>query len=152
MFIKNRYISIVYKWMFNFVGKFNTGVFRLLLPLIASCLVATSCSSVLFGYDALPPLTKYQLNKYFDLTSSQQELADRHLEAIFDWHRKTQLKTYSAFLNQATDKVSSGSTVTVADVLRWRNTVQDAWLPLADKVSGPFAELLLTLSPRQIER
>lgn len=152
MFIKNRYISIVYKWLCNFVGKFNTGVSRLWLPLIASCLVTTSCSSVLFGYDALPALAKYQLNKYFDLTVSQQELADRHLEAIFDWHRKTQLKGYATFLNQATDKVGSNQATTVADVQRWRTTVQDAWLPFADKVSGPFAELIVTLSPRQIER
>jgi Family of unknown function (DUF6279) len=152
MFIKNRYISIVYKWLCNFVGKFNTGVSRLWLPLITSCLVATSCSSMLFGYDALPPVAKYQLNKYFDLTSAQQELAERHLEAIFDWHRKTQLKSYAAFLNQVTDKVSSSSAVTVTDVQRWRTTVQDAWLPFADKVSGPLAELVMTLSPQQIER
>jgi Family of unknown function (DUF6279) len=151
MFIKNRYLSIVYKSYLSIVGNLNTGVLRLWLPLIMSCLVATGCSTVLLGYDAVPPLAKYQLNRYFDLGSAQQELVDQHLDDIFDWHRKTQLKEYSALLTQITDKVKAGDAISVLDIQKWRTTSLGAWLPVANKVSRPFTELTLTLTPSQIE-
>jgi Family of unknown function (DUF6279) len=151
MFIKNRYISIVYKCFLSIVGNLNTGVLRLWLPLIMSCLVATSCSTVLFGYDAVPPLAKYQLNRYFDLNSTQQDVVERQLDDIFDWHRKTQLKEYSSFINQITDKLKANEAISVADVQKWRLISVGAWLPVANKISRPFTELALTLTPAQIE-
>jgi Family of unknown function (DUF6279) len=113
--------------------------------------MATSCSTVLFGYDAVPPLIKYQLNRYFDLSSAQQEALDRQLEDIFDWHRKTQLKEYATFLNQVTDRVKTTEPISVAEIQRWRSTALGAWVPVATKVSRPFTELALTFSPSQIE-
>jgi Family of unknown function (DUF6279) len=151
MFIKNRYISIVYKSYLSIVGNLNIGVLRLWLPLVMSCLVATSCSTVLFGYDAVPPLAKFQLNRYFDLSSNQQDVVERQLEDIFDWHRKTQLKEYSSFINQITDKVKANEPIAVVDIQRWRSVSVGAWLPVANKVSRPFTELALTLTPGQIE-
>jgi hypothetical protein len=151
MFIKNRYISIVYKCYLSIVGNLNIGVLRLWLPLVMSCLVATSCSTVLFGYDAVPPLAKYQLNRYFDLNSNQQDAVERQLDDIFDWHRKTQLKEYSSFINQITDKLKTNEAISVADVQKWRLISVGAWLPVANKISRPFTELALTLTPAQIE-
>jgi hypothetical protein len=162
MFIKNRYISIVYSWILS-VKNLNTGVKRLWLPLVISCLVATGCSSVLLGYDAVQPIVKYQLNKYFDLSTSQQELSDKRLDEIFDWHRKTQLSEYSRFLTKIATKVdnkggvksdasSDSLNVLGSDVESWRLEFTNAWLPIADKVSGPFTELVLTLEPKQINR
>jgi hypothetical protein len=151
MFIKNRYISIVYKCYLSIVGNLNIGVLPLWLPLVMSCLVATGCSTVLFGYDAVPPLAKYQLNRYFDLSSSQQEVVEKQLDDIFDWHRKTQLKEYSSFINQITDKVKANEPISLVDIQRWRSISLGAWLPIANKVSRPFTELALTLTPGQIE-
>jgi hypothetical protein len=151
MFIKNRYISIVYKSYLSIVGNLNTGVLRLWLPLIMSCFVATSCSSVLLGYDAVPSLAKYQLNRYFDLSSTQQDVVEKQLDDVFDWHRKTQLKEYSNFINQITDKVKANESISVADIQKWRAISLGAWAPVANKVSRPFTELALTLSPGQIE-
>jgi hypothetical protein len=151
MFIKNRYISIVYKSYLSIVGNLNIGVLRLWLPLVMSCLVATSCSTVLFGYDAVPSLAKYQLNRYFDLGSNQQDAVEKQLDDIFDWHRKTQLKEYSSFINQITDKVKANEPISVNDIQRWRSISVGAWLPVANKVSRPFTELALTLTPAQIE-
>jgi hypothetical protein len=113
--------------------------------------VATGCSTVLLGYDAVPPLAKYQLNRYFDLGSVQQEIVDRHFEDIFDWHRKTQLKEYAGFLNQITEKVKGNEPISVTDVQKWRTIGVASWLPVASKVSRPFTELALTLTPSQIE-
>jgi Family of unknown function (DUF6279) len=113
--------------------------------------MATSCSTVLFGYDAVPPLIKYQLNRYFDLSSAQQEVLDRQLEDIFDWHRKTQLKEYATFLTQVTDRVKTTEPIPVAEIQRWRAIALGAWVPVATKVSRPFTELALTFSPSQIE-
>jgi hypothetical protein len=151
MFIKNRYISIVYKCYLSIVGNLNIGVLPLWLPLVMSCLVATGCSTVLFGYDAVPPLAKYQLNRYFDLSSNQQEVVEKQLDDIFDWHRKTQLKEYSSFINQITDKVKANEPISLVDIQRWRSISLGAWLPIANKVSRPFTELALTLTPGQIE-
>jgi Family of unknown function (DUF6279) len=113
--------------------------------------MATSCSTVLFGYDAVPPLIKYQLNRYFDLSSAQQEALDRQLEDIFDWHRKTQLKEYVTFLTQVTDRVKTAEPISVVEIQRWRAIALGAWVPVATKVSRPFTELALTFSPSQIE-
>ncbi len=151
MFIKNRYISIVYKSYLSIVGNLNTGVLRPWLPLIMSCFVATGCSTVLLGYDAVPPLAKYQINRYFDLNSTQQDVVEKQLEDIFDWHRKTQLKEYSNFINQITDKVKANEPISVADIQKWRLISLGAWVPVANKVSRPFTELVLTLTPGQIE-
>ena len=144
---------MVYTRLKHFVGNLNTGVLRGWLPLIMSCLLATSCSTVLFGYDAVPSLIKYQLNRYFDLTTEQQELAERHLDDIFVWHRQTQLKNYALFLNQVADKAvnSANRAINPTEVASWRTTIEAAWTPVADRVAGPFTELMLSLKPAQIE-
>ena len=115
--------------------------------------MTTSCSTVLFGYDAVPSLLKYQLNRYFDLTTEQQELTERHLDDIFVWHRQTQLKTYTLFLNQLADRAAQtpNRPIPATEVASWRLGIEAAWLPVAEKVAGPLTELVLTLNPSQLE-
>ncbi len=127
-------------------------VARLWLPLIASCFMATGCSLILLGYDSVPSLVKYQVTRYFDLSTQQDELVEARLAEAFDWHRKTQLPEYASFLNQVQDKVRSNSTIVTSDIERWRLTVQGAWTPTANRLAKSMSEISVSLSPRQMER
>ncbi len=132
---------------------------RLWAPLVASCLVATSCTLTRFGYDALPTWSHWQIERYFSLDDDQRVIVSRHIDELHRWHRRAQLPKYVAFLAQVEEQVRVGDparptagAVDAVLIARWRDRIGEAWIPLAEKLAPGLAELAVTLRPEQIER
>jgi hypothetical protein len=133
---------------------------RLWAPLVASCLVATSCSMAKFGYDMLPTWAHWQIERYLSLDEDQRAIVSRRIDELHRWHRRVQLPKYVAFLSEVEDQVrtadpartASAGSVDAALIARWRDRIGEAWIPVAEHLAPGLAELALTLRPEQIER
>lgn len=133
-----------------FLEKLITRSWRILIPLVASCLLATACSSTRFGYDMVPWWLGWQLNRHLDLDDDQRELVRVRVDALHRWHRQTQLPAYTAFLADVQSRLHGP--VGAGDIGRWRESVHAAWTPIAERVAPDVATLALTLQPRQLEQ
>lgn len=115
-------------------------------------LLLVGCSTARLGYDWLPALTLWQLDRYLGLDEAQQQRTERRLEAVMDWHRRNELPGYAAFLTEAARRLDDESTVDAAVFEDWRSRVHTAWLALVPQLAPPLAELALSLRPAQIDR
>lgn len=125
-------------------------LWRALLPLVASCLLATACSYTRFGYDLAPTWLGWQVDRHFGLDSVQRELVSSRIDALHRWHRQTQLPAYTGFLESVHARLEGP--VGPEDVGAWREQALAAWTPIAERVAPDLAALALTLRPAQLER
>jgi len=134
---------------------------RLLLSLMAGCLAVSGCTMARFGYDFLPTLSTWQIERYLGLDDAQRAIVPRHIDAIERWHRRGQLPGYVVMLREVEARVVSadapraGSQPAPIDVLTiatWRRQVSDLWQPFAERLAPGMAELALTLRPEQLDR
>jgi hypothetical protein len=122
------------------------------IPLVASCLVATSCALVgKLGYENLPTIAMWRVDGYLGLSSEQRELASRRLEGLHAWHRRTQLEDYVGFLKGVQRRVAAGP-IEEADIRRWRVEVFERIRPIAEQAAPGVAEVALSVEPKQLAR
>jgi hypothetical protein len=131
--------------------KLITRLTRILLALVAVCLLVGACSSVRLGYGAMPLWLGWQIDRHLGLDAGQRELVSARLEALHRWHRQTQLPEYTAFLASVQLQLAGGA-VDVDDIGRWRAQVLAAWTPIAERAAPDLAALALTLQPAQLDR
>lgn len=122
----------------------------LTLLLISVALLLPACSAIRLGYGNADSLARWWIDQYLDLTPEQDALARERLSRLMAWHRKSQLPDYAIVLGQARTlalgkpTASDGLALTEAIVRRVRR--------LADQAIPDAADLLLTLTPAQIDR
>lgn len=123
---------------------------RLFALLTAAVIAFSGCSVARLGYEVLPTWVSWQVDRVLDLDDEQKALLGRRLEDLHQWHQRQQLPVYATFLRDVDAQLPAG--VGPADLGRWRDRVEGAWEVLVDRIAPGFAELALTLRPRQIER
>lgn len=75
---------------------------------ILGVLVLVSGCAVKFAYNQLDWVIPWYLNDYMSLNSSQEQVFEERLNRYLDWHRKTQLPEYGAFLERVADDLDRG--------------------------------------------
>jgi hypothetical protein len=119
------------------------------LLLVWLCLgLVAGCSSLRFGYAHADILLLAALDRYFDLEPSQEQFARRRIKALLAWHRATQLRDYSALLQEARERIRGR--VTADDVLAFEEKLRHRLAALGERAAPDFAELALTLKPYQL--
>ncbi len=122
---------------------------RVLLS-IAAILLLSACSAVRLGYGNADGLARWWLDHYLDFTPEQDALVRERLARLHLWHRHEQLKDYVVALREARDLVDGQPTVAVA--LGQGDGIVRRLRTLADKAIPDIADLLVTLTPGQIDR
>jgi hypothetical protein len=122
----------------------------LTLLLVSMALLLPACSAIRLGYGNADSLARWWLDQYLDLSPEQDALARERLPRLMVWHRKTQLPDYAAVLGQA--RSLAVGKPTAADGLELTEAVIRRVRRLADQAIPDAADLLLTLTPAQIER
>jgi hypothetical protein len=79
-------------------------LFVVLVPLLAGC------SSVRLLYGNAPQLAWWWVDGYADLSREQAPAARQALDDFFDWHRRTQLNEYAAFLGTVAPQLAGPMT------------------------------------------
>jgi hypothetical protein len=117
------------------------------------CVLATllgGCSMLRLGYGQAPDLAYWWLDAYADFNDVQTPRVRSELAQWFQWNRSAQLPDYAALLVRAQAEVQADTTperacAFEADVRRRIDVAVDRAVPAA-------ADLMLTLSPAQIQR
>ncbi|OUS30152.1 hypothetical protein A9Q99_06645 [Gammaproteobacteria bacterium 45_16_T64] len=88
------------------VAKRVSGDWRAVLFLIGVALIP-ACA-VKLVYNQLDWLVPWYVSDYLDLNGKQDDFFEERLEDYLDWHRKSQLPEYSAFLDKVATDVADG--------------------------------------------
>ena len=122
---------------------------HLFLALIAGLLLQ-GCSAVRLGYSNADSLARWWIDQYLDLSPEQDALSRERLTRLFAWHRKTQLPDYVALLRQGKDLAAGQPTA--SDVLALGDNIIRRVRVLAEQATPDVADLLVTVTPAQIDR
>lgn len=127
----------------------QTFIRRLIVALLAGLLLQ-ACSAVRLGYGHADSLARWWIDQYVDLSPQQDALVQERLARLFAWHRKTQLPDYVTLLRQGKSLVAGQPTA--SDALMLGNGLIRRVRTLTEQALPDVADLLLTISPAQIER
>ena len=108
-----------------------------------------ACSALRFGYNQADELVFWWLDSYADFDNAQSFRVRRALTQWHAWHRRTQLPDYTALLVQAQAEVPE--TTTGQRLCSWWDSARSRIDIASDSAVPAAAELLLTLTPQQIE-
>ena len=118
--------------------------------LIALMVVVTGCSSVKLAYNNGDTLLYWWLNAYLDLDSDQSSEVKKDIDDLFNWHRKTQLKTYVQLLETAKRQLAGNPTQ--ADLIADYKEAKQRTEMLAQRALPELTELAMTIKPDQLEQ
>lgn len=118
---------------------------------LASCLVATSCSMMKFGYESLPRWGKARLGEYFALDVAQSRFVDSRLDALHAWHRASQLPEYAAQLRAIEKQIRTDQPIDATEINAHRDRIMRKIGALLEQAVPDFATLVLTMKPQQFE-
>jgi hypothetical protein len=123
---------------------------RRIAALFAAALLLAGCSAVRLGYSNAEGLLRWWIDRHVDFSEAQEIFVRERLARLHDWHRKTQLPDYAAFLRQAQSFVAGQPGL--AEALELQEGVLQRGRTLAEQALPDIADFVLTLTPPQIAR
>jgi hypothetical protein len=124
--------------------------FGRLLVLLAAAILLNACSAMRLGYGNADSLARWWMDQYLDFTPEQDALVRERLTRLLLWHRQSQLPDYAILLREARDLVDGQPTA--ANSLGLSESIIRRVRTLTDKAIPDVADLLVTLTPAQIDR
>ena len=122
---------------------------RIIVALVVLAGLLAGCSALRFGYNQAPELVFWWLDGYADFDDTQARRTRDMLQQWFAWHRRTQLPDYAGLLARAQIDVLADTTPDRA--CRWWAELRERGERAADQALPYAAELIPTLTPRQIQ-
>ena len=119
-----------------------------LLCLMAMMVVVAGCSSIKLTYNHGDTLLYWWLDTYVDLDGDQADWVKKDIDKLFQWHRQTQLKQYSAILTKAQRQMAGD--MTQADLLADYKDIKTYTEQLAMHAVPDLADLARSVKPEQI--
>lgn len=117
---------------------------------IALMVAVTACSSIKLAYNNGDTLLYWWMNAYLDLDSDQASEVKEDIDALFNWHRKTQLKNYVSLL-ETFQRQLNGNT-TQADLMADYREIKSRTELLALKALPELTDLARSIRPEQLEQ
>lgn len=119
--------------------------------LVLAVALTSACSAIRFGYGQVPTFAYHWLDGWIDFDDAQATKARDALDAMHRWHRRTQLPDYAQWLTKTAAEMARGD-VTADEVCRSGKELEARWFALVDHLSPAAAELMASLSDKQIAR
>lgn len=117
--------------------------------LVLLVLMLAGCSALRLGYANGDTFVYWWLNGYVDFTDEQKPWVKAHIDRLFDWHRKTQLREYAQFLGHVQQRLQAGP-VNSADIHEDFNAVRKRAALVLEKAVPELTDLALAVQPEQI--
>ena len=119
-----------------------------ILLIVALLGLLTACSAARIGFNNGTTVSYWWLNSYVDFDGEQKPWVKQHINDLFAWHRKTQLRGYAELASsvQRRDLATVTRDELVADYEDGRTRV----LAFTDRAAPELADLALSLSSEQI--
>jgi len=131
------------------VSDFHNRWRRRFLALFAATLLC-ACSAIKTGYQQGDRLAYWWVDHYLDVSATQEPPTREAIARFFAWHRQAQLPEIAALLTQAKAQVQQPVSATTIE--RFQHATQRLTRQSFEYAVPDMADLLLTLSPAQIDR
>lgn len=118
------------------------------LCIVGMALLLFACSAARMGYNNGELVSYWWLDSYVDFENDQKPWVRQHIDTLFAWHRKTQLRDYVQVISHIQHR--DLSTARPADLLNDYNEGKARILRIADHAAPELADLALSLTPAQI--
>lgn len=118
------------------------------LCIAGMALLLFACSAARMGYNNGELVSYWWLDSYVGFENDQKPWVRQQIDALFAWHRKTQLRDYVQFVSRIQHR--DLSTATQADLLNDYREGKVRILRIADHAAPALADLALSLTPAQI--
>jgi len=115
---------------------------------ITLIMVMSACSSTRISYGFLDDWLQWQIDDYITLTTAQQSATDSGINDFHRWHRNTQLRQYSAFIDQFI-RLAQQQTIDAKDLNPSFDQARQLWQQSVSELLVKNIETLKTLSPKQ---
>jgi len=104
-----------------------------------------------FIYPHLDWLIPWYVSDYISLDSRQKNMFEERLLKQLDWHCRTQLATYAAFLRAiGRDLQNDAQPVEYSKIQAYNHKLQQLWKGLLQQIGPDITDILLTASDAQI--
>jgi hypothetical protein len=131
------------------VSDFHNRWLRRILAILAVAILC-ACSAMKTGYQQGDRLAYWWIDHYVDVSDAQEPATRDAIARFFAWHRQSQLPEISALLTQARNQVQQP--VSTAAIAQFQEASQRLARQSFDQAIPDVADLLLTLTPAQIDR
>ncbi len=133
--------------MQNFITR-PLGPFAKKISILCMTILLLGCSAARLGYSNGEMISYWWLDSYVDFDSEQKPWVKSHIDQVFSWHRKTQLKEYVRLISRTQHR--DLGTVTQADLIDDYKDAKTRVLMIADRAVPELADLALALNAQQI--
>ena len=120
-----------------------------LVAAMAAALLA-GCSGLGLVYNRLDTLARFQIGRYVDLKPQQQSEFDQRFDALWRWHRTTQLPLYAQDLREL--QQATAAPLSAAEVRAISERMQDRAEITSAEALRTAAPTLAALSDRQVQQ
>lgn len=110
--------------------------------------MAAGCSTIRFSYNQGDTLLYWWLNSYVDLEGQQADVAKRDIKGLFQWHRQSQLKDYSALLGNFQRQLAGNPSQ--ADLTGAYREIRVRGERIAQRAVPEVTTLAMSITPEQI--
>lgn len=112
-------------------------------------ILLAGCSALRLGYANGETFVYWWLDGYVDFTHEQKPWVRTHIDRLFDWHRKTQLREYAQLFGQVQQRLQRGS-VQPAEIRGDFEAVRKRAAAVIEKAVPELTDLALSIEPGQI--
>lgn len=118
------------------------------LLILASLFVLAGCSGLSLVYNRLDTLARFEAGRFVDLSPPQRAEFRQRFDALWGWHRRTQLPLYAQRLREAA--ALADAPVEPEALRALAGQARALALPLARRGVETFAPLVATLDEAQV--
>ena len=118
------------------------------LTIFATVFILLACGAARIGFNNGETVSYWWLNSYVDFEDEQKPWAKNHIDDLFAWHHKTQLREYVQLVTRIQHR--DLATVTKVDLLADYEIGRKEVMDIADKAAPDLADLALSLTVEQI--
>jgi hypothetical protein len=122
--------------------------FARILLIGAFAMTLAACSAARIGFNNGSTISYWWLNSYVDFEGEQKPWVKRHIDELFAWHHKTQLRGYADFGSRIQRR--DLSTVTQNELLADYGEGRKYILAITNHAAPELADLALSLTGEQI--
>lgn len=119
------------------------------VTVVLLAILLAGCGALRIGYANGDTFVYWWLDGYIDFTDEQKPWVRAHIDRLFDWHRKTQLRDYAQLLEQTQQRVQRGS-VKPAEIREDFAAVRKRAAVVLEKAVPELTDLALSMEPGQI--
>lgn len=119
------------------------------MTLVLLAILLAGCNALRLGYANGDTFVYWWMDGYVDFTNEQKPWVKAHIDRLFDWHRKTQLRDYAQLFGQVQQRLQRGP-AQPAEIREDFDAIRKRAATVLEKSIPELTDLALAIESAQI--